>query len=119
MNDRTSNRPAPDLVCEYELDAPTEKVWRAISIPAFRERWLPGGDLADAAPVSIIPGEEIRYRMRDDAPPYLESLVAFQLRPNADGGTTLRIVHGLDDARLAPHGPQAVNDNGLSLMRAA
>lgn len=119
MNDRTSGQQTTDLVLEYELDAPTQKVWRAISIPAFRERWLPGGKLTDAEPVSAIPGEEIRYRMRDDAPPYLESLVAFQLRPNPEGGTTLRIVHGLDDTQLAPTEPQAVNDNGRSLMRAA
>lgn len=116
MNDRTSDRKTHGLVLEYDLDAPPEKVWRAISIPAFRERWLPGGQLADAAPVSAIPGTEIRYRMRDDAPPHLESLVAFQLRPNDAGGTVLRIVHGLDDIRLKP---PAVNDNGHALMRAA
>jgi len=116
MNDRTSDPKARGLVLEYDLDAPPEKVWRAISIPAFRERWLPDGQLADAVPVSTVPGAEIRYRMRDDEPPYLESLVAFQLRPNDAGGTTLRIVHGLDDARLKP---QAGNDNGRVLMRAA
>ncbi|WP_411033207.1 SRPBCC family protein [Shinella sp. BYT-45] len=115
MNDRTG-RQAKDLVLEYDLDAPPEKVWRAISIPAFRERWLPDGQLADGAPVSTVPGEEVRYRMRDDDPPHLESLVAFQLRPNGVGGTTLRIVHGLDDAQLRP---PALNDNGPALMRAA
>lgn len=119
MKDRTSDRQAATLVLEYRLDAAPEKVWRAISIPAFRERWLPDGDLSDAAPISTMPGEEVRYRVRDNEPPHLESVVTFQLKPNPQGGTTLRIVHDLDDARLAPQATPAVNDNGRSLMRAA
>ena len=119
MNDRTSDRQAAGLDLEYELDAPTEKVWRAISMPAFRERWLPADKLADTAPVSAIPGEEVRYRIRDDEPPHLESVVTFRLSPNDAGGTTLRIVHRLDDARLTQPGPRAVNDNGCTQMRAA
>ncbi|UDF30567.1 UNVERIFIED_ORG: SRPBCC domain-containing protein [Roseateles sp. XES5] len=119
MNDRTSERQTPDLVQEYDLDAPPEKVWRAISLPAFRERWLPGDRLADTAPLATVPGEEIRYRMRDDDPPYLESSVAFRLTPNGRGGTRLRIVHELTDARLRPAGPRALNDNGHALLSAA
>ena len=41
------------LVIEYELDAPPEKVWRAVTIPALRERWLPDCDLAGAEPCGI------------------------------------------------------------------
>lgn len=115
MSDRQAGQ-ATDLVLEYELDAPTEKVWRAISIPTFRERWLPDGALADAEPILTAPGEEIRFRMRDREPPHLESVVAFQLRPNEQGGTTLRIVHDLSDARVVP---RFANDNGHMLMRAA
>ena len=51
-NDRDAVK---ELVFEYELDAPPEKVWRAISIPAFREKWLPNRDLADAEPVASAP----------------------------------------------------------------
>ena len=29
---------APALVLEYDLDAPPAKVWRAVTIPALRER---------------------------------------------------------------------------------
>jgi uncharacterized protein YndB with AHSA1/START domain len=105
-----------DLVLEYELDAPPEKVWRAISIPEFRDQWLPKEALVSAEPVSSAPGEEIRYGLREEGPPFLESVVTFQVRPNADGGTRLRIIHGLVSARLAP---RAANDNGLCLMRAA
>lgn len=110
---------AKDLVFEYELDAPVEKVWRALSISAFREKWLPGAGLANAEPLSSEPREEISYRMRDDEPPFLESVVTFQVSPNADGGTRLRIIHGLFDARLARNLPKAANSNSPCLMRAA
>lgn len=109
-----------DLVLEYELDAPPEKVWRAISTASFREKWLPKGDLAEGEPVSSAPGEEIRYRMREDEPPFLESVVTFQIEPAAGGGTRLRIIHVLADARLVRRQPpRAANSNRACLMRAA
>jgi uncharacterized protein YndB with AHSA1/START domain len=119
MSKMDGEGPAKDLVLEYELDAPVEKVWRAISTPALRETWLPSVALADAEPLSSAPCEEIRYRMRDDEPPFLESVVTFQVRPNADGGTRLRIIHGLVDARLQRDQPTAANSNMPCLMRAA
>ena len=117
MNEMEADGKTKDLVLEFELDAPPEKVWRAISIPAFRDKWLPKEALVSAEPVSLARGEEIRYGMREDEPPFLESVVTFQVRPNADGGTRLRIIHGLVTARLAP--PQAANSNWPCLMRAA
>lgn len=119
MSDVEAERQTQDLVLEYELDAPPEKVWRAISIPAFRERWLPNGGQAYFDPVSTAPGEELRYKMRDEEPPFLESIVTFQVRPGTHGGTILRIIHGLADARLNPRMPPAANNNGQLLMRAA
>ncbi len=119
MNDIEAEEQSKDLVFEYELDAPLEKVWRAISIAAFREKWLPRVVLADAEPLSSAPCEEVRYRVRDDEPPFIESVVTFQVMPNADGGTRLRIIHGLADARLARHVPKAANNNEPCLMRAA
>jgi uncharacterized protein YndB with AHSA1/START domain len=119
MNDQEPEGETKDVVLEYELDAPLEKVWRAISIAAFREKWLPSVALADAEPLSAAPCEEIRYRLRDDEPPFLESVVTFQVMPNADGGTRLRIIHVLADARLARHPPKAANRNGPCLMLAA
>lgn len=119
MTDNEIDEPTKDLVLEYELDAPPEKVWRAISTPAFRERWLPSRDLTDAEPVSSAPGAEIGYRMRDDEPPFLDSIVTFQIQPNGDGGTILRVIHGLVDARLAQPPPMAMNDNRPRLMCAA
>ena len=119
MSDAEARPSGANLVLDYELDAPPEKVWRAISIPEFREHWLPEKHLADAAPISAEPGEEIRYRMREKEPPFLESIVTFQLAPNLRGGTRLRIVHYLSDARSARRTPQAANTNRRMLMRAA
>lgn len=102
----------------YELDAPPQKVWRAISLPQFREQWLPGTDLADPQAETITPGAEVRYRMRDSAPPFLESTVTFRIAANADGGTSLRVIHRLVGARSASR-TQAANSNGMPVMRAA
>lgn len=113
------NKQTRDLVLDYELDAPPEKVWRAINNPALRERWLPKRDLADATPISATPGQEVRYRMREDEPPFLESIVTFQVSPNEAGGTRLRIIHGLVTERLMPRTLQAANSNRRTLMRAA
>ncbi len=107
------------LVLDYDLDAPPEKVWRALSIPALRDQWLPDGELADAEPLACTPGVEVRYRMRETLPPCLESVVTFQLHPTADGGTRLTIIHAPDDARLTRPAPQAANDSWHRLKLAA
>lgn len=109
---------SPDaaLVLEYEFDAPPAKVWRAVTIPALRERWLPDCDLADAEPESSIAGEEVRYRLRDSEPPFRESHVIFRIEPNEAGGTRFRIIQQASDGRAKL--PQAANSNRC-LMRAA
>ncbi|WP_421723346.1 SRPBCC family protein [Bauldia sp.] len=117
MSEPQTGGQTKELVFEYALDEPPEKVWRAISTPGLREKWLPEDDLADAEPVSASPGEEIRYRMREDEPPFLESTVTFQVRPDANGGSVLRVIHALTDARVIA--PPAANSNGQLLMRAA
>ncbi|MHC1946030.1 hypothetical protein IF803_16740 [Bradyrhizobium sp. UFLA06-06] len=105
------------LVIEYELDAPPEKVWRAVTIPALRERWLPGCDLADAEPLSSIAGEEVRFRLRESEPPFRESHVTFRIEPNEAGGTRFRIIQQACDIRAKQ--PQPANSNNRCLMRAA
>ena len=119
MSDTEARQSGANLILDYELDASPEKVWRAISIPEFREHWLPEKHLADDTPISAEPGEEIRYRMREKEPPFLESIVTFQLAPNLRGGTRLRIVHSLTDARTVGRAPPAANTNRRMLMRAA
>ncbi|PYA44523.1 polyketide cyclase, partial [Serratia marcescens] len=55
------------------------------------------------------PGEAVSYRLRDDQPPFLESVVTLQIVPDAGGGSLLRIIHQLD----------AANDGPTTVMRAA
>lgn len=105
------------LVIEYELDAPPEKVWRAVTIPALRERWLPDCDLAAAEPLSSVAGEEVRYRLREPEPPFRESHVTFRIEPNEAGGTTFRIIQ--EACEIRGKQPQPANSNRRCLMRAA
>ena len=110
------DRPDEARVLEYDFDAPPAKVWRAVTIPALRERWLPDCDLAGAEPESTIAGEEVRYRLRDSEPPFRESHVIFRIEPNEDGGTRFRIIQqACDDlAKL----PQPANTNCRLMMAA-
>lgn len=119
MKDANTEKVAPDLVFEYKLEASPEKVWRAITLPAYRNSWLPEAEPANVETVSTEPDSEIRLRMRETAPPFLESIVTFQVEPDANGGTILRIVHELTDALLSSKVPQAANSNEPLLMRAA
>lgn len=113
MSESDTQDRAKQLVFDYQLDAPPEKVWRALSIPAFRERWLP----AEVEALSSVPGEEVRYRLREEEPPFRESVVTFQLAPN-DSGTELRIIHSLTDTRLSAS-PAPANSNQKLMLRAA
>jgi uncharacterized protein YndB with AHSA1/START domain len=113
MSESETQDRTKQLVFAYQLNAPPEKVWRALSIPAFRERWLP----VEVEALSAVPGEEVRYRLKEEEPPFLESVVTFQLAPN-EGGTELRIIHSLTDARLSQP-PAPANSNKPLMLRAA
>jgi uncharacterized protein YndB with AHSA1/START domain len=104
---------------EYQLSEPPQKVWRAISTPELRQNWLPQDALANPEAIAVTPGKEVRYRLREDVPPFLESTVTFKISSNANGGTSLRIIHELDDARLRETEKTAANTNSLTVMRAA
>jgi uncharacterized protein YndB with AHSA1/START domain len=110
------DRPDAALVLEYEFDAPPAKVWRAVTIPALRERWLPDCELAGAEPESTVAGEEVRYRLRDSEPPFRESHVIFRIEPNEGGGTRFRIIQQACDISVTL--PKPANSNRC-MMRAA
>jgi uncharacterized protein YndB with AHSA1/START domain len=95
-----AGRPRDDaeIALEYELDAAQEKVWRAIAVAAFRERWLPEADLAEPEPIASVPGVEVRYRMREEDAPFPESTVTFRIEPAPRGGTLFRIIHRIEVA---------------------
>ena len=109
---------AASLVLDYELEEPPHKVWRAITIRELREQWLPEEALADPEAAAVTPGEEVRYRLRERDPPFLESVVTFRITPGPTGGTSLRVIHELTDAPPA-RTRMAANDNRMSLLRAA
>lgn len=96
------------LVFEYDLDAPPETVKRALTIAEFRERWLPG-----AKPAPASDGDAVHFTLREDEPPFLESVASFEIVPRDGGGARIRIVHRLAKA------PAAANRNQPPLMRAA
>lgn len=116
MNDRARAAASAGLVFEQDIDEAPDKVWRAVSIPAYRDRWLPQAMLAEAEAVAVTPGQEVRYRLREDEPPFMESMVIVQVAANAAGGTRLTIIHTL--AAGAPR-MKAANANGSPLMLAA
>ena len=91
-------REATEIAVEVQLDEPPGKVWRAISVPAFRERWLPEADLAEPEPIASVPGVEVQYRMREEELPFAESTVTFRIEPGPQGGTVFRVIHRLVDA---------------------
>jgi hypothetical protein len=104
-----------EIALEVELDAKPEKVWRAIALPAFRERWLPEADLAEPEPIESIPGVEVRYRMREDDAALPDSIVTFRIEPGPKGGTLFRVIHRLE----ADAGGRGANDNFRPVSLAA
>ena len=104
-----------EIALEVELDAKPEKVWRAISLPAFRERWLPEADLAEPEPIASVPGVEVSYRMREEGAPFPDSTVTFRIEPGLKGGALLRIIHRIEAGARG----ETANDNHRPLSLAA
>ena len=112
---REETQEEAEIALEYELDAAPEKVWRAIAVAAFRERWLPEADLAEPEPIASIPGVEVRYRMRETEAPFPDSIVTFRIEPGPRGGALLRVIHRIEaDARWS-----GANDNLRPVSMAA
>ena len=85
------------LVFECALDAPPEKVWRALTIPEYLERWLkPDKDL-DLSVVTAEENKSLTYRWREAGQGAIvgmeDSLVTFELSPTTDGGTWFKLSH--------------------------
>ena len=118
MSGEDSEAAADPLVFAFQFDEPPEKLWRALSTPGLRERWLPDAELADPEPSVVEPGEALRYRMRDSEPPFLESVVTFRIGAGESGGTSLHVIHELVDGRVGLDLIPA-NGNAPPLMRAA
>ena len=104
---------ADTLVFETALDAPPEKVWRALSIPEYLERWLQPPVDAEISVVAADENRSLTYRWREPGESPEESLVTFEISPREDGGTWFRLTH-------APISmPIAANNNETVMMLAA
>jgi uncharacterized protein YndB with AHSA1/START domain len=102
--------PEPVIV-DCDLDAPPEKVWRALTQPELMAAWLAEGDIrpqvghrfelkSEIGPVecevlTADPKRELRlsWRERDETGDLVDSEVTFVLTPTVNGGTRLRLVH--------------------------
>jgi len=109
------------LTFSVELDAPPEKVWRALTVPAFVDRWLapdepPPGSGPKTVAAEVIdaePPRRLSWNWREAGEP--EGTVTFWLTPNQTGGTSLRLVH----VRGVPAIRPAANSNAITMMLAA
>ena len=105
------------LVFETELDAPPEKVWRALSIPAYLERWLQKPADAEISVVASDENRSLTYLWREPGEGVAalpeDSLLTFELSPGENGGTWFRLTH----APVAV--PVAANSNETVMMLAA
>ena len=81
-----------ELVLQRDLDAPPERVWRALTDPAALTAWFWPPRLEPAAEVDLA-GEDA------------ETLVTVELVPSGEGGTGLALRHEgfADDATRDDH----------------
>jgi uncharacterized protein YndB with AHSA1/START domain len=105
-----------ELVFECALDAPVEKIWRALTVPEYLERWLRLDKPADLAVVTAEENVSLTYRWRDAGQGAVvgaeDSLVTFELSSTDDGGTWFRLTH----APVVV--PVAANSNEMLMMAA-
>lgn len=83
------------IVANYELPHSPKKVWRALSEPELRARWLaPEEAKAECEVVSAEPPRLIRlhWRMNEEGE-MRDTLVTFTLSETEEGHTHLRLVH--------------------------
>ncbi|WP_297112465.1 SRPBCC domain-containing protein [uncultured Devosia sp.] len=108
-----------ELVFETTLDAPPEKVWRALTVPEYLDRWLDKPEYAEVERITADEPNSVTFRLRERDAQGVQtdvSFVTFELTPRDDGGTWFRLTH-----RPAAV-PAAANNNETQtamLMRAA
>ena len=101
-------------VFECVLEAPPEKVWRALTIPAYLDQWLKPRAAEELDVVTSDENRSLTYRWRDSGQGAVvgaeDSLITFELTPTEEGGTRFRLTH-------APMPlPAAANSNGAGPM---
>lgn len=105
-----------ELVFECELDAPPEKVWRALTVREYLQRWLKLDEPAEMDVVSAEENRSLTYRWRDAGQGAVVgaevSVVTFELTPTEEGRTWFRLTH----APVAV--PVAANSNQPMMLAA-
>lgn len=96
----TERRTEDAVVVESELDAPPERVWRALTEPGLVEAWLPADGRTERQVLEARPPALLRLGWR--VPGVLDSEVSFTLEALPDERTLLRVVH--DGFRRAANG---------------
>lgn len=128
---------ADEVNFECELEAPPEKVWRALSVPEFLATWLMPNTLRktrmgerfafdgqkqglaktiECEVLAAEPERLLRYRWAE--PGSAASVVTFELSPYGEG-TWLRVVHTAPSRFAAAIIMSAANCNGPPLRLAA
>jgi len=79
------------IVVESELEAPPERVWRALTEPALVAVWLPADGHAERRVLEARPPALLRLGW--GVPGALDSEVTFVLQPLPGRRTLLRVVH--------------------------
>ena len=126
-----------DLAFEYDLEAPPEKVWRALTVPELVAAWLMPNTLTRTEPgerfafegkqlglpekigcevLTAEPERLLRYRWRENE--HADSIVTFELTPHGLG-TRLRVIHAAPSRFAATITMCAANANGPPLQLAA
>jgi len=82
-----------------ELNAPIEKVWRALSVPEIRQAWLGEPDAGPAEVAGSRAGERLDLVWPTHGG---ESLVSFEVSPAEGGGARLVITHRAPQTALFP-----------------
>ena len=79
-----------ELVFETDLDAPPEKVWRALTVTEYLDRWLQPPADTKLEFVSSNANSVLTYRLSGakDA-----SILTLEIAPNEQGGTYFRLTH--------------------------
>lgn len=119
MEPDASAQKLASLRLECDIDAPIDKVWRALSEPALLAQWLMPSDVmaveagarftlagapgeGGAIACEILdsdPPRRLSFTWKSDAPNpdgtgrSLDTIVTFELEPGEKGGTRLRLVH--------------------------
>ncbi|MDQ6437742.1 SRPBCC domain-containing protein [Mesorhizobium sp. LHD-90] len=119
MSIETSVGGGGEVVVECGLEAPAERVWRALSVPELAADWLgakpalgEGGGSDDTAAnrfeiVEAQPFSRLTYRWRDGSPEAPgESFVTVEIAPRGPQNTWFRLTHRPPAVR-----PAAANGN--------